>query len=128
MLSKLVELVKSFNPNVEKEFQQTFSNDFLNLFQECLVKCPEEIFIEFHGEGAYFGKQILISFNNYYHMVNSPIELNFEMAYDFSSGKYVIYKANHNGYWVPDFSSGYMTKEFQTIFKKTLLKAFGIPE
>ena len=61
-------------------------------------------------------------------MVDSPIELNFEMAYDFSSGKYVIYKANHNGYWVPDFSSGYMTKEFQTIFKKTLLKAFGIPE
>lgn len=128
MLTKLVELVKSFDPSVNNESEQIYSNNFLKLFQECMVKYSKEIYIEFHGDGAYFGKQILISFNGYYHMHNDPIELNFEMAYDFSTEQYVIYKANHNGYWVPSFSSGKMTKEFQNILRKTLLNAFGIPK
>ena len=62
MLTKLVELVKSFDPSVNNESEQIYSNNFLKLFQECMVKYSKEIYIEFHGDGAYFGKQILISF------------------------------------------------------------------
>lgn len=128
MLTELVELVKTFNPSVDEESEQIFSTNFLKLFQECLIKCSEDVYIEFQGEGAYFGKQITLSFNGFYHMCNDPIELNFEMAYDFSTEQFVIYRANHHGYWIPSFCSGKMTKEFQNIFRNTLLNAFGIPE
>lgn len=122
MKTKLKELVQRFDSTKD---DSEYENEFLKAFQECLFENLKEIVFEFDGEGAYFGKQCKISFNEYYYMYQE-YELNFEIAYDFNSNKISIYKENHNWFWVCPFYSGPMTDNIKNIFKKTLLYQIGI--
>lgn len=122
MKTKLKELVQRFDSTKD---DSEYEEEFLKTFQDCLEQNFKEIVFEFDGEGAYFGKQCKISFNEYYYMYKEN-ELNFEIAYDFNSNKISIYKENHNGFWVCSFYSGPMTDNFKSIFKKTLLYQIGV--
>ncbi|SDZ81843.1 hypothetical protein SAMN05192529_102116 [Arachidicoccus rhizosphaerae] len=58
-----------------------------------------DMWIEFNGDGSYFGKQLTMTEDARY--VRPDPLLNFEISY--STEQISIYDGNHNGFWTPEY-------------------------
>jgi hypothetical protein len=97
--NKLKEYIENWNSI--KGVKPENESEFVSLFCDFLFEA--DLYMEFDGDGAYFGKQISIHENSYF----SDSVFNFEIAY--SNENISIYSGNHNGFWVPEYVS--MTSE-----------------
>ena len=73
---------------------------FIDGFIEYTKEAREDIDFSFHGDGAYFGKEICLL---YQQGTCIDFELSFEIAY--CSEQISIYRADHGGCWQPTFLS-----------------------
>ena len=93
--------LKEYILNWNKLDQKTCNEDlFINLFISYLKGIDNINDVMFEGDGAYFGRQIVIHKDHNY---ISDTFLKFELAYD--KNQIRVYSGNHHGYWQPEFIS-----------------------
>lgn len=94
---ELIEYVDNWNAvqGVKPCNEQVFIEWFLMLIQNY----PDYREVSFDGEGSYFGKQITLQPFTFWH--RGPRQLAFEVSY--SKDEIRVYKADHNGFWQPEF-------------------------
>lgn len=101
---------------------------FVNGFIDLLNKIDDDRDISFDGEGSYFGKQITLHWNGGV-WVGDPL-IHFEIAY--SESHISVYKADHQGFWTPEYlSMSHKDSRFNEVKKhlfKLLYRVFGLPE
>jgi ribonucleotide reductase beta subunit family protein with ferritin-like domain len=91
MEQNLIEYIREWKTNkIKPENEETFITLFLEFIENF------DGHFQFDGDGAYFGKQIVISRHNM-----GYDELTFEIAY--SSNSISIYTGHHSGFWTPEF-------------------------
>jgi hypothetical protein len=109
---------EKLKPCNEVEFIEGFIK-MLNS-DEYLLDC------EFDGDGAYFGKQIIIAYCPH---IRGDRDLSFEIAY--SNDKISVYTANHNGFWQPEYlkleSGQARFNDVKEPLFKVLYRFFGLP-
>ena len=76
-------------------------NEFIDEFIKLITSLDDERDISFDGEGSYFGKQITLHLNSGV-WVGDPL-IYFEIAY--SQSEIRVYRANHSGFWTPEYIS-----------------------
>jgi hypothetical protein len=112
---KLIQLIDSCS---------TKSDDFTHTFIEFLKNLEVE-FVEFNGDGYYWGKQITID------TVSTPFTTKgvcFELEY--SPSRIVVYTGLHNGYYPESYLNlqlgEYLFDELQMALSSLLSKVFGL--
>ncbi len=82
--------------------------------------------LSFYGDGAYFGKQVIIEYNNNYRYPDG--DLRFEVAY--SKEQIRVYTASHEGFWTPEYirlckGDEHFEKVKDTLYSN-LIRLFGL--
>lgn len=101
--------------------------EFINGFLELLQTLEDDRDISFDGEGSYFGKQVTLSYGAGVWVRDR--ELSFEICY--SRDTISVYRADHDGFWVPEYlylKSG-KDKEYITVSNilfPLLKRVFGV--
>jgi hypothetical protein len=93
------EHIKEFIEITSKGEKPEVDEEFIYSFTEFLSLRIEDLDIIGVGEGAYFGKQIVVAENTPFANDSTDIEI----AYD--KNNIVVYTARHNGFWVPPYIS-----------------------
>ena len=122
--------ISMYNESVENELiklidsYSTKSDDFTLAVIEFLKNVPVE-FVEFNGEGSYWGKQIIID------TASTPFTSKgvcFELVY--SPSQIIVYTGLHNGYYVESYLNlmlgEYLFDELQKALTSLLSKVFGL--
>jgi len=99
---------------------------FINEFIDLITNLSDDRDVTFDGDGSYFGKQVTLHLNSGV-WIGDPL-VYFEIAY--SQTQISVYKANHEGFWVPEFISMYnghpRFEELRNALLKLLYKVFGL--
>lgn len=100
-------------------------NVFIDLFIKYINSIDNSNDVKFHGDGAYFGKQVSIyKDSNYF---GSGL-LHFEAAYNKEAIR--VYTGNHHGFWRPPYmdlgEKHERFNEVKSIFFPFLRKIFGL--
>lgn len=113
--NELIKLIDSYS---------TKSDDFTLTFIEFLKNLSVD-FVEFNGEGYYWGKQITID------TASTPFTSKgvcFELVY--SPSQIIVYTGLHNGYYVESYLNlmlgEYLFDELQKALSSLLSKVFGL--